>query len=152
MTKLGPIEVLAISFPGSDFNGRILSDVHSLIDRDIINVVDALLVHKGDNGLEIIELDQTNLEPDAAQLAELLSASHTDLITDEDVEEFAAELEPGSSLAVLVFEHEWAKPVRDSIVESGGVLVANLRVPGAVVDEVIAAAAAADAEELAGQS
>ncbi|HEY6633991.1 MAG TPA: DUF6325 family protein, partial [Acidimicrobiia bacterium] len=61
------------------------------------------------------------------------------LLSDEDVEEFAAALEPGDSAAALVFEHTWAKPFRDAIVSSGGVLVANMRVPGMVVDEVLAA-------------
>ena len=52
--------------------------------------------------------------------------------------EFAEALEPGDSAAILVFEHTWAKPFRDAIVDSGGVLVANVRIPGMVVDEVLA--------------
>jgi hypothetical protein len=38
-----------------------------------------------------------------------------------------------------VFEHKWAKPFRDAVVDSGGVLVANFRIPGVVADEVLAA-------------
>ena len=63
------------------------------------------------------------------------------LVSDEDVEELVAALEPDSSAAILVFEHTWAKPFRDAVVASGGVLAANFRVPGAVVDEVLAALA-----------
>ncbi|SDJ16540.1 hypothetical protein SAMN05444157_2057 [Frankineae bacterium MT45] len=140
VTKLGPIEVIVVSFPESNFKGTIIPEIQSLIDRDIINVVDGLLAHKGlDGSIELIEFEQTNLESDAAALAALIGDVSLDLISDEDVEELTAALEPGSSAAVLVFEHQWAKPLRDSIVDSGGVLVANLRVPGLVVDEVLTA-------------
>jgi hypothetical protein len=66
------------------------------------------------------------------------------LISDEDVEELAASLEPDSSEAILVFEHTWAKPLRDAIVASGGVLADNFRVPGMVVDEILDALAELD--------
>jgi hypothetical protein len=42
---------------------------------------------------------------------------------------------------VLVFEHTWAAPLKQAIEDSGGRLVANFRVPGRVVDEVLAAVA-----------
>ncbi len=38
------------------------------------------------------------------------------LISDEDIAERAVALEPNSSEAILVFEHTWAKPLRDAIV------------------------------------
>ena len=60
------------------------------------------------------------------------------LISDEDVNELVSALEPNSSAAILVFEHTWSKPFRDAIVDSGGVLVANFRVPGLVVEELLA--------------
>jgi hypothetical protein len=66
------------------------------------------------------------------------------LISDEDVAELAADLEPNSSQAILVFEHTWAKPLRDAIVDSGGVLANNFRVPGLVVEELLAELAAAE--------
>ena len=57
---------------------------------------------------------------------------------------FADTLEPNSSEAILVFEHTWARPLRDAIVNSGGVLANNFRVPGLVVDELLAELAALD--------
>ena len=65
-------------------------------------------------------------------------------LADEDVAELAAGLEPNSSEAILVFEHTWAKPLRDAIVDCGGVLADNFRVPGAVVDELLDALAELD--------
>ena len=83
------------------------------------------------------EFDQIDSNDDAARLAAMVDQLD-DLISDEDVEELAAGLEPNSSAAILVFEHTWAKPLRDAIVASGGILAANFRVPGLVVEEVLA--------------
>ena len=135
---LGPIEVLVIGFPGNQFNGEILPEIQNLIDAGTIAVIDGLLVRKDEEDeITFIEFDQIDSNDDAARLAAMVDQLD-DLISDEDVEELAAGLEPNSSAAILVFEHTWAKPLRDAIVASGGVLAANFRVPGLVVDEVLA--------------
>ena len=135
---LGPIEVVVIAFPGNEFNGDILPELERLIENDIIALVDGVLVMKtGDDDVEFIEFGQIDADSDAAKLAELLDQVE-DLISDDDVAELAAGLAPDSSAAILVFEHTWAKPFRDAVVGSGGYLAANFRVPGIVVDEVLA--------------
>ena len=139
---LGPIEILVVGFPGSEFNGGILPALRDVVERDIVSIVDCLLVTKDlDGNVEFVEIEDAGANEDAAALAAMVGEANG-LLSDEDVEEFAVALEPGDSAAVLVFEHTWAKPFRDAIVDSGGVLVANVRVPGIVVDEVMAELAA----------
>ena len=134
---LGPIEVLVVGFPGNQFNGEILPELERLVGNDIISVVDGLLVTKAADGMVTsVEFDQEGANQDAARLAAMMDQVES-LISDEDVLELAESLEPDSSAAILVFEHTWAKPFRDAIVASGGVLAANFRVPGLVVDEVL---------------
>ena len=143
---LGPIELLVIGFPGNQFTGGILPEIERLVDNDVITLVDALLVYKDDNGgIEIIELDQVDASQDVAALSQFLEEGNG-LISEEDMEGFADALEPGSSAAALAFEHTWFKPLRDELVDSGGILLANMRVPGLVVDEVLAAVAALENE------
>lgn len=135
---LGPIEVLVIGFPGNQFNGEILPELESLIERGIVSVVDGMLIHKDDDGVvDVIEFEDVTLEGPLKALQGLASETVLDIVSDSDVDEFALALDPGSSAAVLVFEHTWAKPFRDAVVGSGGFLVANLRIPGAVIDEVL---------------
>lgn len=134
---LGPIEVLVVGFPGNQFNGEILPELERLIGDEIISVVDGLFVQKGDTGdVTVLEFDEVDANDDAARLARLL-AQVDSLISDDDVDQLSDALEPNSSAAILVFEHTWAKPFRDAIVDSGGVLAANFRVPGLVVDELL---------------
>ena len=50
------------------------------------------------------------------------------LITQEDLEEAAGVLAPGTSAAVLVWENRWAAPVAVALRRSGGQLVASGRI------------------------
>ena len=134
---LGPIEVLVVGFPGNQFNGEILPELERLVDEDIISVVDGLLLTKeADGEVSFVEFDEEGANDDAARLVALMNQVES-LISDEDVLELAENLVPDSSAAILVFEHTWAKPFRDAIIGSGGVLAANFRVPGLVVDELM---------------
>jgi uncharacterized membrane protein len=135
---LGPIEVLVISFPGNQFSGEIIPELERLVDNDTISIIDGLLVRKDADGeVTFVEFEELGGNADAQRLASVMDQLES-LISDEDVQELAAALEPDSSEAILVFEHTWAKPLRDAIVASGGVLADNFRVPGMVVDELLA--------------
>jgi hypothetical protein len=143
---LAPIELLVIGFPDNDFSGGILPELEALVEDGVITIVDALLIVKEDDGtVAFLELDQIDAGLEIAALNRLLIGGNG-LLGDEDVEEFAAALEPGSSAAALVFEHTWFKPLRDELLDSGGILLANMRIPGLVVDEVLAAVAELEAE------
>jgi hypothetical protein len=136
---LGPIEVVVLGFPGSRFTGEIRPRIVDLVERGVITVVDALFITKDEAGeVEFVELQQLADDPDIAALGDLLS-SQLDLLAAEDALELVAELEPGSSALALVFEHTWMIPVREAIVGSGGVLLADIHVPADVVDQVLAA-------------
>ncbi|MEM1335947.1 MAG: DUF6325 family protein [Actinomycetota bacterium] len=134
---LGPIEVLVIGFPGNEFSGGILPELERLVEADTISIVDALLVLKGPAGdVEFVEFAEDDANPDAAKLAAILDRVES-LISADDVEQLAESLAPDSSAAMLVFEHTWAKPLRDEIMASGGVLAANFRVPGLAVEALM---------------
>ena len=135
---LGPIEILVIEFPGSQFKGEIVPELEKLIADDTISIIDGLLVKKDVNGdVTFVEFDELGINDDASKLAGVVDQLDA-LISDEDVEEWAAALAPGDSEAILVFEHTWAKPFRDAVVRSGGVLGANIRLGGEVVEELLA--------------
>ena len=138
---LGPVELVVLGFPGSRFSGEIQPRIQDLVDRNIVNIVDALLVMKDDQGdVTFFELEE--LEDGDADLRALHAcvSEELDLISDEDAEVFAAELAPGSSALAIAFEHTWMRPVRDAVINSGGVLIADVQIPAQVVDEVLDAA------------
>jgi hypothetical protein len=74
-------------------------------------------------GLEIADVGE--------QVAELkvFEGASSGLLSDDDLEEAGAALDPGSAAAVLVFENRWAAPFAVAVRRSGGQLVANGRIP-----------------------
>jgi uncharacterized membrane protein len=134
---LGPIEVLLIGFPGNQLNGAILPEIQRLVDADIISLIDALLIRKDTNGeVTFSEVDQEGGNEDAARLAALIDQID-DLISDEDITTLAEGIEPNSSAGILIFEHTWAKPLRDAIADSAGVIAAQYRVPGLAIEQLL---------------
>ncbi len=141
---LGPIEVVMIAFPENNFTGEIIPELTRLIEQDTISVIDALMVSKTAEGdIVFVEFDELGLDDDVKALSNLFNQADA-LISDDDVHEFAAGLEPNSSAALLVFEHTWSRPLRNAIVAAGGVLALNFRVPGDVVNEIVAELASAE--------
>ena len=141
---LGPVEVLVLSFPGSQFNGAIIPELERLTSSGIITVIDGVFVTRDASGdVTFVEFGELGENHDAARLAAVLDQVES-LISDEDVLELADGLAPGDSEAILVFEHTWSKPFRDAIVESGGILTGEMRLPGLAVDELLDELAALD--------
>jgi hypothetical protein len=141
---LGPVEVLVFSFPGNQFNGKIIPELERLTASGTITVIDGVFVSRDEAGdVAFVEFEQLDENHDAARLADVLDQIES-LISDEDVLELAEGLAPGDSQAILVFEHTWAKPFRDAIVASGGILTGEMRLPGAAVDELLDELAAID--------
>ena len=67
---LGPIEILVIEFPGSQFTGEIIPELERLIESDTISIIDGLLVKKDLNGdVTFIEFDELGINDDASKLA-----------------------------------------------------------------------------------
>lgn len=130
---LGPVEIIAVAFPGSAFNGAILPELLALVQSSTVTIIDGVFASRDDHGT----LAWRELQDVDPQLAGLLDRVDG-LLSDEDVADLAAELQPGSSAAILAFEHTWMVPLRKAVLDSGGVLVADLQVPAFAVDEILA--------------
>ena len=140
--ELGPVDYVVVEFPAdkADFSGAMAAELASLIDRDMVRVLDLVLLKKElDGSVEGFESHDFG-DTDLSGLREL----ETDLallLAEEDVEAIGAALEPGSVAAVLVWENVWAAPFGSAVRKSGGQLVASGRIP------IQALAAAIEADE-----
>ena len=140
---LGPVDYLVVEFPAAkaNFSGEMAAELTSLVDRELIRVLDLVLLRKeADGSVEVAELEDVD-EGDVGALA-ALEADLAMLLAAEDVEEIGTALEPGSIAAVLVYENTWAGPFASSIRRSGGQLIANGRIP----TQALLAAIEADAQ------
>jgi hypothetical protein len=140
--ELGPVDWIVVEFPGSRFNGQIAPALLDLVERDLIRVLDLLVLKKDDDGtLEAFELSDL----DEGEIGELRTyeSELAMLLSEEDVTSLAAAIEPGSSAAVLVWENSWAAPFGSAVRRAGGQLVASGRIP----TQALLAAIEADEQE-----
>jgi Family of unknown function (DUF6325) len=140
---LGPVDYLVVEFPAAkaNFSGEMATQLGSLVDRELIRVLDLLLLRKDlDGSVEVAELNELA----AVDVGELLAleADLAMLLAEEDVEAIGGALEPGSVAAVLVYENSWAGPFASAVRRSGGQLVASGRIP----TQALLAAVEADAQ------
>jgi hypothetical protein len=132
---LGPVDLLVVRFPGNQFKGEIAPALAELVDQGTIRVIDLLLAVKDSDGnLEILEADSLSPE-DAGDLGNLVS-DPVRLFSEDDVETFAATLEPNSAAALLLFENTWAAHFRETLENAKAELVMFERIPRAVVEDL----------------
>ncbi|HVD20033.1 MAG TPA: DUF6325 family protein [Propionibacteriaceae bacterium] len=143
--ELGPVDWIVVEFPGSRFNGQIAPALLDLVERDLVRVLDLLVLKKDDDGsleaFELSDLDEGEIGGFREYESELAM-----LLSEEDVTSLAAAIEPGSSAAVLVWENTWAAPFASAVRRSGGQLVASGRIP---IQALLAAIEADEKEDAA---
>jgi hypothetical protein len=146
LDELGPVDYVIVEFPAgtAHFTGEMAEELIKLVDAGTIRVIDILvLVKDEDGGVEAMELeDLDELGP-----LQVLEAELAELLAEEDVENLAAAMDPGSVAGVLIYENIWAAPFASAARRSGGQLIADGRIP---IQAIIAAVEADAALETQG--
>ncbi|HLM06849.1 MAG TPA: DUF6325 family protein [Blastococcus sp.] len=131
--ELGPVEWLAIAFPGPGLDPRIAPALATLVRSGTARLMDAVMVHRDVDGRVRIAEVEDGLEEVDGEVLELLS--------DEDLVGLAADLEPGTTALVLVWENLWAAGFASDVRRAGGILLAHDRVPHENLERALRAAA-----------
>jgi uncharacterized membrane protein len=136
MTEIGPVQLLAIGF-GSDakFEGRIMDELSKLERHETIRILDLLFVQKDAETGDLLALDYQG-EDLGAIVGALLGfefegeedgsaepsgvESHAFGLSQTEIQEIAASLDPGSSAGFLLVEHVWARDLKRAIRDAGG--------------------------------
>ena len=138
--EMGPVDYVILEWPDRQPKGEVAPLILDLVDRGIIRILDVAFITKNADGtISGLEIDA--LEDPAGQFREFHGAA-SGLLGDDDLEEAAAALEPGTAAAVLVWENRWAAPLAVALRRSGGQLVASGRLP---IQAILAALDAAEA-------
>jgi hypothetical protein len=116
-----------LEWPSEPSGDEVVPLMIDLVDRGIIRILDIAFVSKDANG-ELTAIEIGDLGPTAAAFAAFEGAA-TGLVDDDDLNEAAAALEPGTSAAILIWENLWAAPLAIALRRSGGQLVASGRIP-----------------------
>jgi hypothetical protein len=131
---LGPVSYTVIAFPGNRFNGSIAPEVEKLVSNGTVRILDLVFVAKDEAGDTVsLEFDQLD---ELAPFGEL-EGEVGGLVNVEDLDHVAANLPPGNSALVIVWEDTWANPLAEAILEAGGVIVDSARIPHQLVEAAL---------------
>jgi uncharacterized membrane protein len=148
---IGPVQLLVLGFSHPDFEGEVIGELERLRENDTVRVIDALAVVKDADGNvdavrlsnltpdEAVELGskvgalvglglegEKGLEEGAALGAEQAAATgEVRVFSDQDAWDVLAEIPNDSAAALVLIEHHWAVPLRDSIMRAGGFRLAD---------------------------
>lgn len=176
---IGPVQMLVVGFgPDAEYRGAILDELDDLSTRGLIRVIDLQFVMKTEEG-DLLALESSDLTDeeamefgaiigsliglgrDGAAGAEvgaiegaLAAADRAYGMTATDIAAIAADLEPGTAVGMLLFEHVWAAKLKYALRSTGAVPIAQgfltpeaLFMVGQEVQAVIEAEAAIEIAE-----
>jgi hypothetical protein len=139
--SIGPVEYIAIGFPGNKFSGEIIPAIKELQDSGTIRVLDLVIITKdGEGNVAAIELADATPEQGAALAA--LGVESRNLLGEEDFEEIGSALDPNSTAALMIWENIWAARFAQSLRKADGILVANGRIPAPLIEELMGSSVA----------
>jgi uncharacterized membrane protein len=144
----GPVQMIVLEFDSDHLKGEILPELRRLKDDGVIRLIDLMVVQKHDNG-EVESIQDTDLTQEEsmefgaligalvgfgaggteeAELAAVAGAAELEggrVFHDAEIFYLADLIPNGSMAAVALIEHLWAIPLRDKIIEAGGVPLAD---------------------------
>ena len=143
---IGPVQLLVLGFSHPDFRGEVVEELERLRQSDTVRVIDALAVAKDADG-NVDAMRLSNLTADEAVefgskvgalvghgldgeegleegarlgAAQAAAAGGVRVFADGDAWDVLAEIPNDSAAALVLIEHHWAVPLRDSIMRAGG--------------------------------
>lgn len=137
---LGPIDFIALEFPGNRFRGDILPDLFELVEKDIIRIIDLVIIRKDQGEVTVLELRE--LDPAHVEIFNPLKAEANQMITETDIAMIAGQLADNSTAGILLIENLWAKKTQQAMQDANSRLLMFERIPGVVVEEALADIAA----------
>ncbi|MBV9384448.1 MAG: hypothetical protein JOY82_01020 [Streptosporangiaceae bacterium] len=122
--ELGPVDFLAIEFPGARITAPGFEHLLSLVSQGTIRILDLEFITKDSAGsarmADVRELGGS----DGIDLGAWAGAS-SGLLDDADVREIAAAIQPGAAAAVIVYENRWILGLADAWRRDGARLIAD---------------------------
>ena len=133
----GPIDFIALEFKGNKFRGDILPELFELVNKEIIRIIDMVVILKDQDGAVTV-LEMQELDPETISIFDPLHVAVTSIITRQDIDMLAEQLENNSTAGAMLIENLWAVKTKEAMLAADGRLVMFERIPHDVVVEALA--------------
>jgi uncharacterized membrane protein len=146
---IGPVQLIVLGFSHPNFHGEVIAELERLHDSGTVRVLDSIAVYKdADGGLEMEHL--SNLTQDEAievgskigaliglgidgeEGAEAGALAGAEEAAEEGINVFGGDewdvledIPNDSAAALILLEHHWAVPLRDTVARAGGYRIAD---------------------------
>jgi Family of unknown function (DUF6325) len=142
--EVGPIDIAVIGYPAdAPMTGEAAPLLVDLVERGIIRVLDVLFVMKNEDGT-FSGFDAKDLTDKSVGDFTVFEGASSGLLGDEDAEQVADAIEPGSAAVMIVYENRWAAPFIAAVRRNGGEAIAFERIPAQDVIDTLDALEAAE--------
>lgn len=132
VSTIGPMQLIAVGFaPLVGFVEPIIAEIDRLQGHGVLRLLDVLVLTMDDDGsltrMEIADEDFGDLliadsHLDPADLLAMFEGRGVEVLQNVRAQALVQSLVPGSGLALILVEHQWARPLFDSIAGLGGVV------------------------------
>ena len=133
--ELGPVDFLAIEFPGGRLTAAGFERLLSLADQGVVDILDMEFITKDADG-KTKKVDGWEFAvPEGVDLSAWAGAS-SGLLDDSDVSQISEVMQPGSVAVVVIYENRWVLGLVDAWRREGARLIAD---GGLSADDIVAA-------------
>ncbi|HEY2594462.1 MAG TPA: DUF6325 family protein [Chloroflexota bacterium] len=127
---MGPLEVVAIEFRGTQFKSEIMGALVAPVEHGAIRIIDLTFLCKDASGA-VTSYELAELEEHATVPFDLVDRT-MGLLNVDDLQRIGAQLSADSVAALFVLEHAWAEELHRAVRGASGRLVVDERIPDAV--------------------
>jgi hypothetical protein len=126
--ETGAIDWLLVEAKNKEMNGELVPPLLDLVDRGLINVLDAIvIVKRSDDDYDVLTSDQ--LDPDKVGDLGALEGVSSGLLSDDDAAAAAGAMEANSLGFLVVYENLWSLPFATAVRKAGGQVITQGHIP-----------------------
>jgi hypothetical protein len=134
---IGPVELVVLVFPGGRADPGTVEVLSEVVSQGHVTVLDLVFVTRTPDGFIRVADAHESLAGIGRGSFQLKGQA---LISEEDLDVVRDTIEPGSSAAVIAYEHSWARRLAATAGKAGGAVVLHVQVPRDAVEAAVAAA------------
>lgn len=135
---VGPVELIVLQFPGQRADPAVAGALADVVSRGDAAVLDLVFVALTPDGM--LRVTDAGDDLDGVGLGGLQPGAQP-LISRDDLDLMRDSLRPGTSAAVVAYEHRWPQRLAAAARDAGGQLALHVQVPRDAVAAAVAAAA-----------
>jgi hypothetical protein len=133
--ELGPVDFLAIEFPGGRLTAAGFERLLSLADQGVVDILDMEFIAKDADGTSK-KVDVWEFAVPAGVDLSAWAGASSGLLDDSDVSQISEVMQPGSVAVVVIYENRWVLGLVDAWRHDGARLIAD---GGLSADDLVAA-------------